>query len=149
MRRKMLKPKMQAAIKQNMSVYFVEKTVASGHFAAALALKASTSPLFHDVNSSNTSSASSKVILGRSKTAATSLSTDFFVRSFRISRAEITLFVESLFLDRYSLLYFVRSVEGGRRVNSDLITSKDFGAIDSCSASMASLKRMIWEWTLG
>ena len=123
-----------------------EKTVAFGHFAAALDWKDSTSVLFHELKSSKASSASFKVTLGSSITAATSfsqLNAESGDRSFRTRMAESVLSAESLCFARYSSLYFAGFVDEGRRANSDLMISSDVADTPSISLSMASLKRTI------
>lgn len=129
----------------------VEKTVALGHLAAAFERNAFASLLFHEQRSSYVSFASSNVMLGRLKTLTISFSTleaDSGDSIFRTLRADTVLRAQSLFLLKYSSLNFFRSPPAGSSVNSDLMTSRASGEIDSASFSMAMANRTISSCTL-
>jgi len=127
------------------------KTDAFGHFAAAAFRKFVSSLLFHELNSSKPSWASSEVIFGNFNTSTTSLPhcpTESGVSNFRTLKTDSVRLAQSLFLDRYSSLYWERFTDGGRSVNSDLMTSADFAGTPSMSLSRASLNLMVCSWIL-
>jgi len=124
----------------------VLKTVALGHFSPAVFRKVSISLLFHVLRSTNPSLASSKVMVGRLRIAATSFSilgAESGLNIFRTLSPDSVRRAQSLCLERYSSLYCARFTGVGKRVNSVLMTSADVRDNPLIFSSRASLNRMV------
>jgi hypothetical protein len=94
--------------------------------------------------------ASSEVIVGNCNTPTASLPhcpAESGASNFRTLRADSVRLAQSLFLERYSSLYWERFTDAGSSVNSDLMTSADLAGTPSISLSIASLNLTICSWT--